>query len=103
MFRLSPYCPERPIRTASLRSHHSGLSRIRADAVAFPIFSHVPDTNFSAAGEGLMEWRKEVVDFALDHETRLQVDEQLAWLKQEPRNPRPYFHLAQLYRMQWKQ
>jgi len=50
-----------------------------------------------------MEWRKEVVDFALDHETRLQVDEQLAWLKQEPRNPRPYFHLAQLYRMQWKQ
>src|SRR5581483_12251882 len=53
MFRLSPYCPERPIRTASLRSHHSGLSRIRADAVAFPIFSHVPDTNFSAAGEGL--------------------------------------------------
>ena len=38
MFRLSPYCPERPIRTASLRSHHSGLSRIGADAAAFPIF-----------------------------------------------------------------
>src|SRR5581483_3389414 len=46
MFRLSPYCPERPIRTASLRSHHSGLSRIRADAVASPIFSHVPDEIF---------------------------------------------------------
>src|SRR5581483_1104093 len=43
MFRLSPDCPERPIRTASLRSHHGGLSRIRADAVASPIFSHVPD------------------------------------------------------------
>src|SRR5581483_1159116 len=47
MFRLSPDCPERPIRTASLRSHHGGLSRIRADAVASPIFSHVPDEIFS--------------------------------------------------------
>jgi len=42
----SPHCPERPIRTASLRSHHSGLSRIRADGVASPIFSHVPDEIF---------------------------------------------------------
>src|SRR5581483_7713042 len=50
MFRLSPYCPERPIRTASLGSHHSGLSRIRADAVAFPIFSDVPDAEFSGGG-----------------------------------------------------
>ena len=50
-----------------------------------------------------MEWRKEVIEFALDHETRLHMDEQLAWIAREPRNPRPYYHLAQLYRMQWKQ
>src|SRR5581483_6171351 len=51
MFRLSPHCPERPIRMASLRSHHSGLSRIRADAVAFPIFSHVPGNQFRKCRE----------------------------------------------------
>src|SRR6185295_10716155 len=50
-----------------------------------------------------MEWRKEVIDFALDQETRAHVDEQLAWIAREPDNPRPYYHLAQLYRMQWKQ
>jgi hypothetical protein len=43
-------------------------------------------------------WRK-VIDFALDHETRLQMDEQRAWIEAEPSNPRPYFHLAQFYRM----
>jgi hypothetical protein len=50
-----------------------------------------------------MEWHKEVIEFALDHETRLHMDEQLAWIGREPQNPRPYYHLAQLYRMQWKQ
>ena len=50
-----------------------------------------------------MEWRKDVIDFALDHETRNHVDEQMAWIAREPANPRPYYHLAQLYRMQWKQ
>ena len=50
-----------------------------------------------------MEWRKEVIDFALDHETRTHIDEQRAWIAREPGNPRPYYHLAQLYRMQWKQ
>ena len=50
-----------------------------------------------------MEWRKEVIEFALDHETRLHMDEQLAWIAREPQNPRPYYNLAQLYRMQWKQ
>src|SRR5947209_245837 len=50
-----------------------------------------------------MEWRKEVIDFALDQETRAHLDEQMAWIAREPENPRPYYHLAQLYRMQWKQ
>ena len=50
-----------------------------------------------------MEWRKEVIEFALDHETSLHVREQLDWIGREPQNPRPYYHLAQLYRMQWKQ
>ena len=48
-------------------------------------------------------WRKEVVDFALDAETRRASEEQLAWIAREPANPRPYFNLAQIYRMQWKQ
>ena len=47
-------------------------------------------------------WRKEVVEFALDQETRRQVREQLEWIAREPGNARPYYHLAQLYRMQWK-
>ena len=50
-----------------------------------------------------MEWRKEVIEFALDRETRLHMDEQAAWIAREPGNPRPYYHLAQLYRMQWTQ
>jgi tetratricopeptide (TPR) repeat protein len=43
-------------------------------------------------------WR-ESIDFALDHETRRQMDEQLAWIAREPANPKPYYHLAQFYRM----
>ena len=27
----------------------------------------------------------------------------MEWILREPANPRPYYHLAQLYRMQWKQ
>ena len=50
-----------------------------------------------------MEWRKDIIDFALDHETRTHIEEQMAWIAREPDNPRPYYHLAQLYRMQWKQ
>jgi len=45
-------------------------------------------------------WRKEVVDFALSHETRLQMEGLRAWIKREPANPRPYCHLAQFYRME---
>jgi hypothetical protein len=48
-------------------------------------------------------WRKEVVQFALDQETRKQIDEQLEWIAREPANPRPYYHLAQLYRIEGKQ
>jgi len=48
-------------------------------------------------------WRKEVIEHALDAETRLQMDEQRAWVAREPANPRPYYHLAQLYRVALKQ
>lgn len=44
-------------------------------------------------------WRKEVIGYALDHETRLHAEEQLAWLEREPRNPRPCYNLARLLRM----
>lgn len=47
-------------------------------------------------------WR-ETIDFALDHETLAHEREQMEWIGREPANPRPYFHLAQLRRMQWKQ
>jgi tetratricopeptide (TPR) repeat protein len=48
-------------------------------------------------------WRDEVITFALDHETHLQIDEQRAWIVREPANPKPYYHLAQLYRVAFKQ
>lgn len=44
-------------------------------------------------------WRDEVVEFALDHETRLAIDEQKAWIQREPSNPKAYYGLARLYRM----
>ena len=47
-------------------------------------------------------WRDELVEFALDHETRLHMEEQLAWIAREPANAKPYFHLAQFYRMNQK-
>ena len=47
-------------------------------------------------------WRKEIIDFALDHETRKHMEEQLAWIAREPGNAQPYFHLAQFYRMNSK-
>ena len=48
-------------------------------------------------------WRKEVIDPALDHETVKHIAEQRAWILREPSNAEPYYNLAQLYRMQWKQ
>jgi len=47
-------------------------------------------------------WRKEVIDFALDSETDAHLREQKEWIAREPANPRPWYNLAQLYRMQWK-
>lgn len=46
-------------------------------------------------------WR-EVVDFALDQETVQAEAEQMAWIGREPDNAKPYYHLAQLRRMQYK-
>jgi tetratricopeptide (TPR) repeat protein len=48
-------------------------------------------------------WRKEVVDFALDQETAARIREQSQWIAREPANPAPWYHLAQLYRMQSRQ
>ena len=48
-------------------------------------------------------WRKQVIDFALDYETRRHVEEQLEWIVREPSSPRPYYHLAQFCRTQQKQ
>ncbi|HWB87169.1 MAG TPA: hypothetical protein VG675_23700 [Bryobacteraceae bacterium] len=47
-------------------------------------------------------WRKNVIDFALDQETRGHVEEQCAWIEREPANPLPYYHLAQLCRMMYR-
>ena len=48
-------------------------------------------------------WRTQVIDYALDQETRTQMEEQRAWIAREPANARPYYHLAQLYRVAYKQ
>jgi tetratricopeptide (TPR) repeat protein len=48
-------------------------------------------------------WRKEVIGFALDRETRKHMDEQRAWIAREPTNARPYYQLAQFYRMEGRQ
>jgi len=45
-------------------------------------------------------WRKEVIQPALDAETRKQMEEQLAWIAREPANALPYRHLAEFYRME---
>ena len=48
-------------------------------------------------------FRKEVVDFALDRQTREAIEEQRAAIAAEPANPRPYHNLALLYRMEGRQ
>jgi tetratricopeptide (TPR) repeat protein len=48
-------------------------------------------------------WRREVIDFGLSHETRLHMEEQRAWIEREPSNGRPYYNLAQLYRIEGRQ
>jgi cytochrome c-type biogenesis protein CcmH/NrfG len=44
-------------------------------------------------------WRREVIEPALDRETSAHIAEQRTWIEREPSNPRPYFNLAQLYRI----
>jgi tetratricopeptide (TPR) repeat protein len=46
-----------------------------------------------------MSFWRQAIDFALDDETRRQMEEQLAWVRREPANPKPYYHLAQFFRM----
>jgi thioredoxin-like negative regulator of GroEL len=48
-------------------------------------------------------WRKQVIEFALDHQTVNEIREQQEWIAREPRNPRPLCNLARLYRMQSRQ
>ncbi|MBM3812583.1 MAG: tetratricopeptide repeat protein [Acidimicrobiia bacterium] len=48
-------------------------------------------------------WRKEVIEPALDEETRKHVAEQKAWIAAYPEDARPYHNLALLYRMQGRQ
>ena len=48
-------------------------------------------------------WRKEVIDFVLDHETLRHIEEQRAFIASNPENPAGYHNLAQLYRIQNRQ
>jgi len=48
-------------------------------------------------------WRKEVIDFALEQETAAHIREQKEWIAREPGNARPWYNLAQLYRMEQRQ
>jgi tetratricopeptide (TPR) repeat protein len=48
-------------------------------------------------------WRKEVIHFALDRETAAHIREQKEWIEREPANARPWYNLAQLYRIEQRQ
>src|SRR5579871_6119823 len=48
-------------------------------------------------------WRQDVIQFALSHETSLQIEEQRAWIAREPGNARPFYNLAQLFRIEGRQ
>jgi tetratricopeptide (TPR) repeat protein len=50
-----------------------------------------------------MTWRKDVIDFALSQETTRHIREQQEWIALEPENPRPWYNLARLYRIERKQ
>ena len=47
-------------------------------------------------------WRKEVIEVSLDRETQIHISEQREWIAREPSNPKPYYHLAQLYRVAFR-
>jgi cytochrome c-type biogenesis protein CcmH/NrfG len=44
-------------------------------------------------------FRREVVDFALDQDADKIAREQREWIAREPGNAKPYYQLAQIYRM----
>jgi cytochrome c-type biogenesis protein CcmH/NrfG len=44
-------------------------------------------------------WRKEVIEPALDEATSREIAKQVDWIRREPGNAQPYYHLAQFYRM----
>jgi tetratricopeptide (TPR) repeat protein len=48
-------------------------------------------------------WRKDVIEPALDQDMLRLIEEQKAWIAREPANPRPYYNLAQFYRMTHRQ
>jgi tetratricopeptide (TPR) repeat protein len=48
-------------------------------------------------------WRGEVIDPALAEDTDRLMREQMDWIAREPRDPRPYYHLAQFYRIRNRQ
>jgi tetratricopeptide (TPR) repeat protein len=48
-------------------------------------------------------WRKEVIDPALERETAAHIREQKEWIAREPGNARPWYNLAQLYRIEQRQ
>jgi cytochrome c-type biogenesis protein CcmH/NrfG len=48
-------------------------------------------------------WRKQVIEPILDEMTRRHIEEQIEWLRRDPQNPRPWYHLAQFYRTQNRQ
>ncbi|MBL8179571.1 MAG: hypothetical protein JNK48_33135 [Bryobacterales bacterium] len=50
-----------------------------------------------------MEAFDDLIQFSLDHETLANESEQLEWIAREPANAQPFYNLAQLRRMQYKQ
>jgi cytochrome c-type biogenesis protein CcmH/NrfG len=48
-------------------------------------------------------WRDEMIEFALDHETRKHMEELVARIESEPGNAQSYYALSQFYRMNGKQ
>jgi cytochrome c-type biogenesis protein CcmH/NrfG len=45
-------------------------------------------------------WQDEVIQPALDEDTVRKIQEQKAWIAADPADARPFYHLAQLYRLQ---
>jgi tetratricopeptide (TPR) repeat protein len=50
-----------------------------------------------------MDFRKDVVGFALSRQNQRLMDELAAWIGAEPSNPRPYHRLALMYRLELRE